>query len=84
MECVAVAAFGLSAAANYAYSGLVDWLLAAALLGGGVVGGLFGSAAGGRLAVRKGALNIVFALLISIVATYMMIRSGVMLLASLR
>ena len=37
---VAVTAFGLTAALNYALSGLVDWGLAAAFIAGGVIGGL--------------------------------------------
>ncbi len=43
---VAVAAFGATAAFNYARSGLVDWRLAVIFIAGGVGGGL----AGGRVA----------------------------------
>jgi len=73
---VAVTAFGLTAAINYAASGLVDWPLAAAFIGGGIVGGLAGAAASHRLAERKGALNTIFALLIFAVAGYMLWQSG--------
>jgi uncharacterized membrane protein YfcA len=72
---VAVSAFGLTTAANYAWSGLVDWRLAAIFLAGGVVGGLAGAALARRLAGKRGALNIVFALVIFAVATYMLVRS---------
>lgn len=73
---VAVTAFGLTAAINYAASGLVDWMLAAAFIGGGLVGGMAGTAASHRLAGHKGALNSIFAVLIFVVAGYMLWRSG--------
>lgn len=73
---VAVTAFGLTTAANYALAGWVDPALALAL----VVGGLFGSRLGARaavaLAAQRGRLNTVFALVIVMVALYMLWRSG--------
>jgi uncharacterized membrane protein YfcA len=72
---VAVTAFGLTTAGNYALSGLVDWLLALAFIVGGVIGGY----AGARLAKRwAGAdhLTNIFAALIFVVATYMLWKSG--------
>lgn len=72
---VAVAAFGLTTAANYAISGLVDWTLAGLFLIGGVVGGLAGAGSAKVLAGRKGLLNTVFAAIIFAVAIYMLVRS---------
>ncbi|MFK0278550.1 sulfite exporter TauE/SafE family protein [Ensifer sp. NPDC090286] len=72
---VAVSAFGLTTALSYAASGYVDWTLAAAFISGGVVGGVMGTAAASRLAVYKGVLNTLFALMIFIVAVYMLYRS---------
>ncbi|CAM5775504.1 putative membrane transporter protein [Labrys miyagiensis] len=72
---VAVTAFGLTTAANYAISGYVDWLLAAIFIGGGVGGGLVGAMAARRLSVRKGMLNSLFAALVLVVAGYMLYRS---------
>jgi uncharacterized membrane protein YfcA len=72
---VAVTALGLTTAANYAYSGLVDWTLAALFIAGGVLGGLLGARSAKTLAGRKGALNTVFAALIFAVAVYMLVRS---------
>ena len=72
---VAVTAFGLTTAVNYALSGLVDWLLAAVF----VLGGLAGSAAGtksARTLAAAGHLNKVFAGLIFVVAAYMLWKSG--------
>lgn len=73
---VAVAAFGVTTAANYAFSGLVDWPLAALFLSGGAIGGRLGAKSARRLADRRGALNAVFSGLIVAVAIYMFARSA--------
>lgn len=73
---VAVTAFGLTTALNYALSGYVDWLLAAIFIGGGVLGGLVGAYSAKRLSARKGMLNTLFATLIFVVAAYMLYRSA--------
>lgn len=73
---LAVAAFGLTTALNYAYSGLVSWPLAAVFIAGGTVGGLFGGRLATRLSTRKGTLNLVLAALIIVVALYMLYRSA--------
>lgn len=77
---VAVTAFGVTTAANYAFSGLVDWTLAGLFIGGGVLGGVAGMLAAKSLASRQGALNTVFAALIFAVAIYMLVRSGLAVL----
>jgi len=71
---VAVTAFGLTTALNYAWSGLVDWALAAVFILGGVAGGFGGTMLARRLS-DKGTLTTVFACLIFIVATYMLWKS---------
>jgi uncharacterized membrane protein YfcA len=76
---VAVSAFGLATAANYAFSGLIDWPLAAIFIGGGVIGSVIGTAVSRRLAAQKGRLNTLFAGLIFAVALYMLARSGMTL-----
>ncbi|WP_460823403.1 sulfite exporter TauE/SafE family protein [Lysobacter olei] len=73
---VAVTLFGLTTAVNYARSGYVDWVLAAVFIGGGVLGGLLGARWAKRLSGRKGALNAVFAVMILLVAVYMLYRSA--------
>ena len=72
---LAVGAFGLATALNYASSGLVDWLLAAEFIGGGVVGGVFGMLLATRLGAYKNVLNRLFAALIFTVAAYILYRS---------
>ena len=73
---VAVTAFGLTTAFNYALSGLIDWLLAAAFIGGGILGGLGGAQLAKRLAGTQGRLTTVFAVLIFAVAAYMLWKSA--------
>lgn len=72
---IAVTAFGLTTAANYAFSGLVDWELAGLFIAGGAIGGVAGALAAKALAGHKGRLNSVFAALLIAVATYMLLRS---------
>ncbi len=71
---VAVTAFGLTTAANYAVSGLVDWVLAAVFILGGGLGGYFGTHLAKRLA-GGGQLKTVFAILIFVVALYTLWKS---------
>lgn len=73
---VAVSAFGLTTALSYATSGLIAWPLAATFIAGGAVGSLLGTRLATRLADRKGALNLVLAGLIAMVATYMLYRTA--------
>src|SRR6185437_13743082 len=73
---VAVTAFGLTTALNYAWSGLVDWPLAAVFITGGVGGGIVGAFAAGQLSRSRGLLGSLFAGLIFVVATYMAWRSA--------
>ncbi len=73
---VAVTAFGLTTAASYAFSGLVDWPLALLFIIGGVAGSFAGTRLARRLGTRTGRLTLVFALLIFAVAGYMLFRSA--------
>jgi uncharacterized membrane protein YfcA len=50
--------------------------LAAAFIAGGVFGTRVGAAAATRLAGRKGALNLLFATVIALVALYVLYRSA--------
>ncbi|WP_376705296.1 sulfite exporter TauE/SafE family protein [Mesorhizobium sp. ISC25] len=72
---LAVAAFGLATAFNYALSGMVDWQLAAEFIGGGIGGGLIGMFVATRLASYKNMLNRIFAVLVIVVAGYVLHRS---------
>jgi uncharacterized membrane protein YfcA len=72
---VCVTAFGLTTAANYALSGLVDWWLALVFLLGGLLGSLAGIDASKRLH-GAGHLPTVFAAVIFAVAAYMLWHSG--------
>lgn len=72
---IAVAAFGLATALNYAASGLVAWPLAMWFIAGGVLGGIAGSALAARLAASD-VLRPLFALLIFAIAAYMLWRTA--------
>ena len=71
---VAVSAFGLTTALNYATSGMVAWGLAGVFIAGGIAGGVAGASLARRLSGR-GTLTTVFAGLIFVVAAYMLWRS---------
>ena len=73
---LAVGTFGLTTAANYALSGLIDWLVAAEYIVGGIAGGLIGLRLAVLLAPRKAALNQVFAAFVFVVAAYMLYRNA--------
>ena len=70
-----VGAFGLTTTINYAASGLVDWRVAIEFIGGGVVGGWLGAMGARRLAKTRGALNLIFAVVIVVVAIFMLYKS---------
>jgi uncharacterized membrane protein YfcA len=74
---VAISAFGLSTAGSYAASGLVDWVLVALLVAGGVVGSAFGIWVGRRLADRKRALELGFSAVVIAVGAYVMVKAGI-------
>ena len=71
-----VGTFGLTTAANYALSGLVDWRVALEFIAGGAVGGFFGMKLCMLLGAKKRALNFVFAAIVFAVAAYMLARTA--------
>ena len=73
---LAVTAFGLTTAVNYAISGLVDWPLALVFIAGGIAGGTLGAFAARQMAQARGLLNTLFAGLIFVVAAYMLWRNA--------
>jgi uncharacterized membrane protein YfcA len=54
---------------------LISWGLAALFIAGGVAGGVIGTRFARHLSARRGALNIVFAAVIIVVALYMLARN---------
>ncbi len=71
---VSVTAFGLTTAANYALSGLIDWRIAFFFVAGGIFGGLIGARLAKSLGSRRGVLTSVFSGLIFAVAIYVLFR----------
>lgn len=72
---VAVTAFGVTTALNYARAGWVDWRLAALLVVGGALGGGAGIRLAERLSAQKGRLQTCFAVITFMVAAYMLYRT---------
>lgn len=74
---VSVSAFGLTTAASYAWSGLIDWPLAGLFIAGGVIGGLFGTKLSQHMSGYKHALNLTFAGIVVAVGLYVIAKSFV-------
>jgi uncharacterized membrane protein YfcA len=72
---VSVTAFGLTTAASYAWSGLVDWQLAGLFIAGGALGGFAGIKLAHRLSGHKHALTLIFAGVVIVVGLYVIARS---------
>ena len=72
---LSVGSQALTTAINYAASGLVDWLVAAEYIGGGIIGGFLGMRLSIYLAPRRAALNKTFAGFVFVVAAYMLYRN---------
>jgi len=77
----AVTAFGLATATSYAFSGLVDWRLAALVIVGGVLGTLLGTRVNAQLATHKRTLASTFAAIVISVGLYI-ITSGIVKLVA--
>ncbi len=60
---------------NAVSSSLVAWGLASLFVAGGIAGGLIGTRSARSLSEQRGALNIVFAIVIIAVAIYMLVRN---------
>ncbi|GAC1406599.1 MAG: sulfite exporter TauE/SafE family protein [Ktedonobacteraceae bacterium] len=67
---VSVGTFGATTALSYALSGLVNWVIAAEYIVGGVVGGLGGAYLATRLGGQKKTLTRIFAGIVLAVAAY--------------
>jgi uncharacterized membrane protein YfcA len=72
---VSVTAFGLTTAASYAWSGLVDWPLAGLFIVGGALGGFIGIRLAHHLAGHKHALTRIFSGVVIAVGIYVIVKS---------
>ena len=73
---LAVTVFGLSTAASYAVSGLVNWPIVGLLMIGGIAGALAGIALGRKLAGTKRVLEIAFGAMVIAVGIYVALKAG--------
>ena len=72
---VAVGAFGMTTAVNYAVSGLVEWPIALLFIAGGIAGGWLGALLAKRLSAQRQTLTRVLGCMLIVVAAYMLYRS---------
>lgn len=72
---VAVTAFGLTTSINYSLSGYVDWSIALYFIIGGLFGGILGAMAATKLAAQKSLLTRIFAVVLIVMAIYMIYKS---------
>ncbi len=71
---VSVTAFGITTAANYAASDLIDWRLVVLFVIGGVAGSVVGGRLAQRLSTHKAALTQVFAAIVASAGLYVVWR----------
>lgn len=71
---VSVTAFGITTAANYAASDLVDWRLVTLFVAGGIAGSVVGGQLAQRLSTHKTALTQVFAAIVATTGLYVVWR----------
>ncbi len=72
---VAVGAFGMTTALNYAVSGMVEWPTALLFIAGGIGGGWAGARLAKRLSAQRQTLTRLLGCMLVIVAVYMLYRS---------
>ena len=73
---LAVTVFGLSTAASYAVSGLVNWPIVGLLMIGGIAGAIAGIALGRKLAGTKRLLETAFGVMVIGVGIYVALKAG--------
>lgn len=73
---VVITALGLTTAASYALSGLVDWRLVGLLVAGGAAGSALGIMLGKRLAAHKRVMELGFAMLVMAMGLYVIVRAN--------
>lgn len=66
----------VATALNYAFSGLINWVLALVFIIGGLAGSFAGAPAARKLSGTRGLLTTVFSALIFVVAAYMLWKSA--------
>ncbi len=79
---VGVAAFGTASASSYAWSGQIDWQVAALLVAGGLLGAVAGSRANAVLAQSKERLSRLFAWFVVAAGLYIAGRGALSVLAA--
>lgn len=72
---VSITIFGAATSANYAASGMVDWVVAGNFVLGGIVGGVIGTLISGKVQAQKGLLNMVFSGFVIMIGGYVLLKA---------
>lgn len=70
---LSVSSFGFLTATRYSLSGDINWFVSLLFIGGGIVGGFYGTRLSSK--VPKERLKTIFALILIVIATYIILRS---------
>ena len=70
---ISVSTFGFLTATRYSLSGEINWLISLLFIGGGILGGIFGTRMSSKVSKEK--LKMVFAIILIVVAVYIILRS---------
>ena len=70
---ISVSSFGFLTATRYSLSGEINWLISLLFIGGGILGGIFGTRMSSK--VSKERLKMVFAIILIVVAVYIILES---------
>jgi uncharacterized protein len=70
---ISVSTFGFLTATRYSLSGEINWLISLLFIGGGILGGIFGTRMSSKVSKEK--LKMVFAIILIAVAVYIILKS---------
>jgi uncharacterized membrane protein YfcA len=70
---ISVSTFGFLTATRYSLSGEINWLISLLFIGGGILGGIFGTRMSSKVSKEK--LQTIFAVILVVVAIYIILKS---------
>jgi hypothetical protein len=70
---IPVSTFGFLTAIRYSFSGEINWFISLLFIGGGILGGFYGTRMSAKISKER--LQKIFAIILIVVAVYMILRS---------